>query len=226
MDIVEYNNNNNLVFPMPFNTEVIFKDTSDVKYKYIHNLTTPDCWYGRVYNLENICILCNQHNCTEHIIRVFEKFDDEIICLFNFYMNDNDSDSDTSNDTDSCTSDENENKSDNFNLEEIENELVSLDDDSDESSDVSSNMSINIEDDIEFQIFEVNFPNEIIIYNYEYISLDNVKEILTNRDKYEFIYDNDTLHLGFPKNENIITNEDENRLELSNDGEIWIRKLF
>jgi len=114
----------NLPFPLSQKTQVLFSDGSDIVYKYLHYLTTPDSCYGIVSNLEDNCVLCNNCNCTIHIIKVFEKFDDEIICLFNFYLNDEDenelSDSD-------CSDEESDEESNTFNMNELENKLVELD---------------------------------------------------------------------------------------------------
>jgi len=208
----------NLPFPLSQKTQVLFSDGSDIVYKYLHYLTTPDSWYGIVSNLEDNCVLCNNCNCTIHIIKVFEKFDDEIICLFNFYLNDEDenelSDSD-------CSDEESDEESNTFNMNELENKLVELDSSSENSSDIDMD-SIN---ETDLKIKEIIYSSDPV-YNFEYIPLDNVREILTHRDLYEFAYDNDIFHYGFPENETIITNEDENKLELENDGEIWMRKLI
>jgi hypothetical protein len=208
----------NLPFPLSQKTQVLFSDGSDIVYKYLHYLTTPDSWYGIVSNLEDNCVLCNNCNCTIHIIKVFEKFDDEIICLFNFYLNDEDenelSDSD-------CSDEESDEESNTFNMNELENKLVELDSSSENSSDIDMD-SLN---ETDLKIKEIIYSSDPV-YNFEYIPLDNVREILTHRDLYEFAYDNDIFHYGFPENETIITNEDENKLELENDGEIWMRKLI
>ena len=128
----------NLPFPLPQNTQVLFSDGSEEVYKYIHYLTTPEAWYGIVFNLENKCVLCNNYNCTIHIIRVFEQFDDEIVCLFNFYLND-DNESLSTNSDSSIDDDD-----DNFDLNELENQLVELDNKSDNSSNSDIDMdSIN-----------------------------------------------------------------------------------
>jgi hypothetical protein len=234
-----------LPFPLPQNTQVLFSDGSEEVYRYIHYLTTPEAWYGIVFNLENKCVLCNNYDCTIHIIRVFEKFDDERVCLFNFYLNNDDSsdDNDSSSDDNDLSSDDNDLLSDddsssdddlssnddlsssnyNFDLNELENQLVELDNKSDNSS--NSDIDMDSINELDLEIKEIIYSNDPI-YNFEYIPLDNVREILTHRDIYEFAYDNDIFHYGFPENETIITNEDENKLELKNDGEIWIRKLI
>jgi hypothetical protein len=234
----------NLPFPLPQNTKIIFSDDTKNMYTYIHYLTTPDSWYGIVFNLENKCVLCNEFNCTTHIIKVFEKFDDEIICLFNFYINDSDNedneDEEDKDDEDKDDEDDEDNEDEDlsdseFNLNELENQLVELDTnfDSDEDEKLSSRSrstststsSLSDISDYNLDIKEIIYSSDPI-YNFEYIPLNNVREILTNRDIYEFAYDNDMFHFGFPENENIIPNEDENKLELLHDGEIWMRKLI